>query len=90
MGKPAIKQREDGSIRLPTALRGLNQRRNKMEYYYKPCNLHFKEARYCLEEKRWICEDCEPELRGIFKEIGGIKVEWGDKEEPKVLYSQIP
>jgi len=38
-----------------------------MNYYYKPCNEHKKEARYCPEEKRWICEDCKPEKRGIFK-----------------------
>lgn len=52
-----------------------------MERYYKPCNEHGKKAKYCLEEKRWICSDCEPELMGTLKEVNGVKLQWGEKNK---------
>lgn len=36
-----------------------------MEYYYKHCKEHELKARYCPEEKRWICEKCKPEQKNI-------------------------
>jgi len=43
------------------------------------CKEHGKPAKYCQEEMRWICEDCEPERMGTFKTIQGVLVEDGDK-----------
>lgn len=36
-----------------------------MEDHYKLCKEHGKEAKYCPEEKRWICEECPEENKNI-------------------------
>lgn len=43
-----------------------------MKDYFKICKEHGKKAKYCYEERRWICEDCEPEVMGAFVEIQGF------------------